>query len=186
MPSGEDGRTDSSAAVRGAVLVGVAVVLAIVLLNVVDDGSTGPIGDTDADATTTTLDDGTTPTTTSGGDVPATNPPAQVRVRVYNGGAPQGAAGAKTDELRTAGYQTLVATDTEARDNTVVYCAGDFAGDAEPLAVAVGGGAVVDNALDPLPAGAEETDCLVVLGPSADAAATEDTTEDTTADTATG
>lgn len=159
------GGPGSSAAVRGGVLVGVAVILAVVLLNVVDDGSTGPIGDTDAAATSTTVPGATT--TTGGEAPPATNPPSQIQVRVYNAGAPAGAAGSKTDELRAAGYQTLPATDAQQdRENTVVYCTPEFAGDAEPLAVATGGGAVVDNALDPLPAGAEEANCIVVLGPA--------------------
>lgn len=171
---GEHGRGNSSAAVRGAVLVGIAVILAIVLLNVVDDGTTGPIGDSDAGDTSTTTVPAAGVTTTTAGAMPATVPPAQIRVRVYNASAPPGAAATKTDELRAAGYQTLSAADTDPRENTVAYCAPDFAADAEPLAAAVGGGAIVDNALDPLPAGSEEADCIVILGP-------QDTTTESTA-----
>lgn len=163
-----NGGAGSNAAVRGGVLVGLAVILGIILLNVVDDGSSGPVGDSDADAapaTTTTVGgdttDSTDPTTAP------TNPPSAIQVRVYNASAPVGAAATKTDELRSAGYQTLSAADTGPRDNTVVYCSPEFADDAEPLAVAVGGGAVVDNALDPLPVAAEEANCVVILGPPA-------------------
>ena len=169
---------NSNVAVRGGVLVGLAVILGIVLLNVIDDGSSGPVGDaSQASDTTTTL--GGDVTTTTGPAAPDTNEPSAIRVRVYNASAPAGAAATETDELRSAGYQTLSAADTDPRDNTVVYCTEAFAADAEPLAVAAGGGAVVDNALDPLPPAAEEADCIVILGPPAAG----DTTE-TTATTA--
>lgn len=163
---------NSNVAVRGGVIVGLAVILGIVLLNVIDDGSSGPVGDAQPSETTTTL--GGDVTTTTGPAAPAPNDPSAIRVRVYNASAPVGAAATKTDELRSAGYQTLSAADTEPRDNTVVYCTEAFAGDAEPLAVATGGGAVVDNALAPLPPAAEEADCIVILGPpvAADATAT--------------
>ncbi|MCZ7529945.1 MAG: LytR C-terminal domain-containing protein [Acidimicrobiia bacterium] len=169
----------SNAAVRGGILVGLAVILGIVLLNVVDDGSSGPVGDAQPSETTTTLDGDVT--TTTGEAPPPTNAPSAIRVRVYNASAPLGAAATKSDELRPLGYQILSASDTTPRDNTVVYCTAAFAGDAEPLAAAVGGGAVVDNALDPLPAAAEEADCIVILGPPAT-----DTTETTAAPAAAG
>ena len=82
--------TAGFSAARGAALVAIAVIIGIVLLQAIDDGNDGPVGDGGTASTTTT----TTPTSTdSSGSAARTTsttkaaplPPAQVTVRVLNG-----------------------------------------------------------------------------------------------------
>ncbi|HEY4396551.1 MAG TPA: LytR C-terminal domain-containing protein, partial [Acidimicrobiia bacterium] len=110
--SGVGGRRGSgvNSAVRGAGLVGLAVVLGIVLLQVIDKGP-AENGATTAHKSQAT----TTPTPTSAAP-PASSQPAttakgnskprsEVRVLVFNAGAESGAAGNMTNKLRSLGYQ---------------------------------------------------------------------------------
>ena len=97
-----------SSTVKGALLVGAAVVLGIVLLQVVDDGSSGPVanGRTPVVSTTTTVKK---TTTTTGKTTPTTKTtpvkkPAQIKLLVLNAGAPTGSAGTVSTTLRNHGY----------------------------------------------------------------------------------
>jgi hypothetical protein len=162
------GRTAAFSAARGALLVGLAVIIGIVLLQVIDDGTTGPIGDGGAAATgattTTTAASGTsdaTTTTTSGG---AVKPPAEVPVLVQNGSGRPGAARAQTDALKAKGYQTLTPSDAPSRTGTVVYYKPGLERECTSVATAVGGNPKVEAIPSPAPTGSENASCVVILG----------------------
>ena len=82
------------AAAKGAGLIGLAVLIGIVLLNVVDDGSTKDSNSNSGStgATTTTTAAATESTTTPTSDKVPAKTPAELSVLVLNSGAPQGAA----------------------------------------------------------------------------------------------
>jgi len=152
-----------SSAARGAALVGLAVLIGIVLLQVVDDGTTGPIGDGSGPpgSATTTTEPGPTSTTKAAGEV---RPPQQVTVVVLNGSGRPGAATAQTNALKAKGYQTLTPADATRREGTVVYYRPGFEREAAALATAVGGNPNVEPMPETPPPGAEDADCVVILG----------------------
>jgi hypothetical protein len=158
------GRTAAFSAARGALLVGLAVVIGIVLLQVIDDGTTGPIGDGGSSS------NGTTATTSSGGGTTSTTSavpektPAEVAVLVLNGSGRAGAARAMTDSLKAKGYQTLTPADADGRTGTVVYFKTDLERECTTVATAVGGNPTVEPIPDPAPAGSENASCVVILG----------------------
>lgn len=153
-----------SSAARGAALVGLAVLIGIVLLQVVDDGTTGPIGDGSGPGTapaTTTTRPGPTSTTKAAGEV---RPPQQVTVVVLNGSGRPGAATAQTNALKAKGYQTGTPADATRRQGTVIYYRSGFEREAAALATAVGGNPKVEAMPETPPPGAEDADCVVILG----------------------
>ena len=95
------------AALLGALLIGVAVVIGIVLLQIGDNNDNGPAS-TAGNKTTTTTKHNTTTTTANTGPTGSTTPnprtPAEVHVIVLNGGAAAGKAGDMTDALKLKGY----------------------------------------------------------------------------------
>lgn len=160
------------AAAKGAGLIGVALIIGIVLLNVVDDGDLDQPDSNAAAATTTTTapttesSDATTPTSD---DVPARTP-AELAVLVLNGGAAQGAARSMDEALNVAGYtNTLEASDWPDReqDGNVVMCKAGLDQEAAALATAVGEGTPVEAFAEPAPPGSESADCVVVVGAAA-------------------
>jgi hypothetical protein len=159
-------------AARGALLIGVAVVIGIVLLQVVDNDTTGPIGDggtaaSTASTTTTTKAGQQSTTTTAGAAAGGARQPSELSVQVLNGSGVSGAAGTLSSKLQSSGYQMLAPTDTTAASGTTVYCTGGLDREASALAAAVGGdpppGA---QALpSPPPSGADSgANCVVVIG----------------------
>lgn len=161
------------AAAKGAALIGLAVVIGIVLLQVVDDGSSGPVASSpgETEATTTTAapggDNGTEETTPDTSETQLA--PEQLTVLVLNGGAPQGAARAMSDALKQAGYTNQgEPSDWPDREQTgnVVMCRAEFTREAAALAVAVGS-ATVEAFPDPAPPGGDEVNCVVVVGAAA-------------------
>jgi hypothetical protein len=144
-------------AARGAALIGVAVVIGIVLLQVVDGGG----GGTGGSATpATTGSNGATSTTAADAGRPA----QEVRVLVQNGSGVAGQAATKANELRGLGYPIAGTGNAAAQQGNTVACLSGFEAEAETLAQQVGGGATVIGFPEPVPAGAEETDCIVVIG----------------------
>lgn len=128
---------------RGALVIALAVISGVVLLQVVDKGNTGPVGDQSVKAaatTTTTTAPGTSTsvTTATTAAAPARSP-AQVVVQVLNGSGKSGAAGALTTQLKAKGYQTLAATDTTKRTGTVIYFVPGFDREAAAIATFVSG-----------------------------------------------
>lgn len=146
-------------AVRGAGLIGLAVIVGIVLLQIVDDGTSGPSSGGRGGGTPTTSTPGETTASTAAG-----RDPSEVRVLVLNAGQAAGAAQNKANQLRTAGYNTLPASNTLPRTGLAVQCAEGFDNEAAALALAVGEGAVTEPFPDEPPAEAENADCLVLLG----------------------
>jgi hypothetical protein len=163
-------RSTGSVAAKGAGLIAVAVIIGIVLLQVVDDGTTGPVGDssdeTSAPTTTTTAGDETTTTTVV--ETPARTPD-QVRVVVLNTGAPTGSAATLRQQLEAAGYtsQEPVGDWAIDRPGNAVFCRAGLEREAAALAVAVGEGTTTDAFPDPPPAGSENADCIVTIGAAA-------------------
>jgi hypothetical protein len=159
------------AAAKGAGLIGVAVIIGIVLLNVVDDGDTnqGAAG-SDATANTTTTVAGaapTDPTTATTTDAVPAKTPAELVVLVLNGGAPQGSAKEMSDNLRLSEYTNqLTPSDWSGRAQAgnVVMCKAGLDQEAAALATAVGEGTPVEPFGEPAPPGSETADCVVVVG----------------------
>ncbi len=143
-------------AARGAVLIGVAVVLGIILLQVVDKGGGGG-------GVTTPVDEPTNESTTSttGADG---RQPADVRVLVLNGSGIANAAGTKANELRGLGYTIAGTGNSEARTGSGVACISGFEEEADALARTLGAGYSVETYPEPPPEGAENADCIVILG----------------------
>lgn len=149
---------------RGALLIGVAIIIGIVLLQVVDNPSAS-VGDGSGSGSgtkPTASSDKPTETTT-----PALRPPAEVTVQVLNGSGVQGAAGILSTTLAAFGYAMLEPQDTDSAQGEVVYCSGGFDGEAAALAANVGGEPPLTQAVmpDPRPSSADpDANCLVVLG----------------------
>src|SRR5262249_55540358 len=139
----EGGRVNS--AVRGAGLIGLAVILGIVLLQVIDKGpsGSGPSASSRRGTATTTPASGTAtsqPGTTKAGGSGGAKARSEVRVVVYNAGAASGAAANMTNNLRTLGYQLAPATNTTPRTGKVVACKQGFDKEAAQLQGDVGAG----------------------------------------------
>jgi len=159
-------------AARGALLIGVAVVIGIVLIQVVDNDTTGPIRDggsnggavVDNSSTSTLPQESTTTTVAQGGGA---RQPAEISVQVLNGSGVSGAAASMTEQLQAAGYVVRTPTDTSSATGTTVYCTGGLDREASALAVAVGGDPPpsAEALPDPPPSGTDSTtNCVVVLG----------------------
>ena len=142
-------------AARGAALIGVAVVIGIVLLQVVDKGG-GSGGSTAAPPTSGV----STSSTTKGG---ATKNPSQVRVLVLNGSGTAMAAATKANALRGLGYAIAGTGNAPVQTGTTVACKPGFDQEAQARAKAVGS-ATVAAFPNPPPTGAENADCIVTLG----------------------
>lgn len=157
-----------SSVARGAGLVGLAVIIGIVLLQVVDDGTNGPVsGGSTAETTTTTAGGEAPPPTTTAAPTTTTaapRPPAQVRVVVLNGSGVAGAAGAMTTTLRNAGYQMDPAADAQRRVGTVVYFKEGYQAEAAAIIPVLGRPATAEPLPSPAPAGTGTANLVVVLG----------------------
>jgi len=158
---------------KGAGLVLVAIIIGIVLLQVVDDGTSGSVsGATSKPSSTTVKPTPTSPntattTTTKKPTTPA-KPPEQVRVVVLNAGAKTGSARTMSQSLRTKGYtnQPNQATDWPNKNQTgnTVMCKGTFDREAASLAVAVGAGTKTVAFPTPPPPSSNNVDCVVAVG----------------------
>jgi hypothetical protein len=143
-------------AARGAVLIGLAVVIGIVLLQVVDKG--GGSGGVSPPATEPSHGS-TTSTTGEGG-----RSPDQVRVLVLNASGLANAAGTKANELRGDGYAIAGTGNAAQQTGSTVACVPGFEKEADTLAKSAGTGFTIATYPDPPPAGAENADCIVTLG----------------------
>jgi hypothetical protein len=166
--SGIGGRRGSgvNSAVRGAGLVGLAVILGIVLLQVIDKGPAGsgstPAG-TGATPTPTSAAPGTSqPATTANAANP--KPRGEVRVLAFNAGAASGAAGNMTNKLRTLGYQLAPPANTNARRGTAVQCKANFDKEAVQLQGDVGAGTTIEPFANPPLPETENVNCVVLVG----------------------
>jgi hypothetical protein len=144
-------------AARGAALIGVAVVIGIVLLQVVDEG--GGTGPTNGSTTNGTQPSGTTST-----QPPDVRPPQEVRVLVLNGSGVAMAAATKANELRGQGYAIAGTGNAPVQQGTQVLCRAGFEAEADALATTVGQGTSIAPFPDPAPEGGDQADCIVVIG----------------------
>jgi LytR cell envelope-related transcriptional attenuator len=158
----EDGRVNS--AVRGAGLIGLAVILGIVLLQVIDKGPSGggtPASKKSATTTTQGAPTSSQPGTTAAGGA---RQRSEVRVAALNGSGTAGAAMNATNKLRAQGYQLAQPADTTPRTGTVVACRQGFEKEAAQLQGDVGAPATVEPFPASPPPGTENVNCIVVLG----------------------
>lgn len=164
------GRSVAFSAARGAALIGLAVIIGIVLLQVIDDGTSGPIGDGGSSAsaggtTNTTAPAGTdSSSTTSTTTAAPVKPPAQVSVLVLNGSGRPGAASAQTNALKAKGYQTGTAADAPQRTGNIVYFKPGFDRECTAVAATIDGAPKVEAMPTPPPTGSENSSCVVILG----------------------
>jgi LytR cell envelope-related transcriptional attenuator len=171
--NGDVARGASFAAAKGALLIGVAVVIGIVLLQQVDNDTKRPVGAATATTkpktkpTTTTTSAGAT-TTTTVASAPAKSP-AQLRVIVLNGGAASGLAAQMATHLKQVGYTSQPQdannwTDHRQQGNSVL-CKPAFQREAAALSLAVGQGTTMAAYPSTPPAVIQsEVDCIVVVG----------------------
>lgn len=145
------------AAARGAILIGIAVVIGVILLQVVDKGGGGGgVGVTSQ--TSDTKESSVTTTTVAG------RPAAEVTVFVQNGSGVNQAAATLANELRGLGYAITGTGDAAIQAGTTVACVAGFENEAEALAAAIGSGATVAAYPTPVPAGAESSSCIATRG----------------------
>lgn len=148
----------AAAGAKGAVVVGLAVILGIVGLQILDDS-----GDGTSSATGTTVV--TTVTTAPGATTVPLRQNRDVRVKVYNASGVQGRAQTLTDTLRADGYnmQEPATLDGE-HQGTVVQCVAGFENEGASLSLnGVPGSTTAAFPADP-PEGASDADCIVVIG----------------------
>ncbi len=165
-PRGDGGPSRSpgvSSAARGAVVVGLAVILGIVGLQILDDSGPGS-GSSGGTATTVAGSPG-------GGTGAATTtiglrPNNEVKVKVYNASGVQGRAQILSDQLKALGYNMQTpATLSAQRSGTVVECVAGFTKEGTVLALyGVGNGATLEAYPSKPPDGASDADCIVVIG----------------------
>ncbi len=180
MPRGRS-KTDHilRTAARGAILIGIAVVVGVILLRVVDQGSPSPSPSsgtgvsvatsttiagqtplTTARSTTATTKAGSPTTTKAGSERPA----SAVRVLVHNGSGVTGAALTLQNKLAGLGYAKAGTGDAAAQTGTTVQCRTGFDKEAATLAKRVGGNPTVSSFPSPAPTDATNADCIVTIG----------------------
>ena len=146
------------AAARGAILIGVAVVIGVILLQVVDGGGGGGGGVGVTSQTSETKKSTTPPSSTAG------RPAAEITVFVQNGSGVDQAAATLSNELRGLGYAIPGTGNAAIQAGTTVACVAGFELEAQALATAIGSGASVVAYPAPVPAGAETSSCIATRG----------------------
>ena len=143
-------------AVRGAVLVGAAIVLGIILLNVVNGVGSPGSSSRSTPGLTTASTAGTT-TTTAG---------KQLKLVVFNASGVSGAATAEANKLRGLGYAILFTGNaTTPQTGTTVACKAEIGvGPRDTLTKATAIGATVASFPSPVPTTATSADCIVTVG----------------------
>jgi hypothetical protein len=170
--SGTAGTGGTGTTVRGAILIGAAVLLGVVLLGRGIDTSLVPTSDDNGgDAGSSGDGDGSTstPETTPDG-TPVTRAPAEVTVWVLNAGGPTGTAANGTQAAANAGYATVPADNAPADvAQSIIYYVEGYQADAAAVATLLGFGADRVQALPnppPVPNGdLQGANVIAVLGP---------------------
>ncbi len=155
---GQGGSQAVPSSLRGAALVGLAVIVGIIGLQILDDSGGGSSQASTSPETTVT----TAPT----GEAAKPHDPSDVTVKVYNASDVQGAAQQISDKLKGSGFVTEdVANLNTTREGSVVQCRPGFETDGKVIAFsAVGNGATDEPFPDDPPDGADNADCIVILG----------------------
>ena len=158
------------AAFLGAVLIGVAVIIGIVLLQIGDRNDNGPAatGKTKPKSTTSTTTKKTrTSTPTSSVTTSPKRQPSQVHLIVLNGGAPSGEAAHTSSLLKLKGYTDQDEASTWSghhQTGASVYCRTGWQREGAALATAVPGAKLHVPYPKPAPPFTAGTDCVVVVG----------------------
>ena len=175
--------------VRGAVLVGLLVIVGIVGLQVLDDSSpagtsvvttstlptqttvpgaatTSPAATaTTKPAATATTKATTTTTKATAATTVKTRKPADVKVVVYNASGVAQLAENMSNQLKAIGYNASVGGNLTQRTGTIVQCKAGYEADATKLANdGVGKGASVTPYPASPPTNAGDANCIVTLG----------------------
>ena len=160
-----------SSTIKGALLVGAAVVLGIVLLQVVDDGSSGPVASGRSPVASTTTTTVKKSSTTTGNKTTTTKAtpvktPAQIKLLVLNAGAPTGSGKTVAATLRSRGYtnQGEPNNDPNHRTGKQVQCRAGLTREASTLAILLGTGTTKATLGSPGPPGSTGYDCVVLVG----------------------
>jgi hypothetical protein len=147
-------RSGGGAAVRGAVLIAVAVILGLVLLSKgIEDGNLISLG-TDNGGSTSGTGDGATTTTATAGETTTTTlapprPPNEVKVLVLNGAAGKtGVAARATQQLQAVNYNVLSPDNAPDAPVSTVYFTPGYQSDAQAIAGALG----ITTPVAPMPA----------------------------------
>lgn len=158
-----------SQTLKGGLLVGAAVILGIVLLQVVDPGTSGPVASGRKPTATTTTTKQTTTTTKKTTTTTKATPvkrPAQIKLLVLNAGAPTGSAATVSTTLRNHGYtqQGTPSDDPNHKSGKRVLCRAALTREAATLAVLLGTGTTKGTLGNPGPPGSAGYDCVVEVG----------------------
>jgi hypothetical protein len=171
--SGQLARGASTAAAKGAVLIGLAVIVGVFLLQRVDTSTAGsattPVKPHSPKTTTTRPRTSKTTSTTSTTVAPAPlKTPAELKVLVLNGGAASGAAANLRTKLQQVGYTSTAPANTWSghhQSGNSLMCKPGF--DREKIALsqqtALQGANVVAFA-SPAPPFSTDVDCVIVVG----------------------
>jgi LytR cell envelope-related transcriptional attenuator len=146
--------------VRGAVLVGLAVIVGIIGLQILDDSGSG------SSITAATSETSAPATTTPTGQASKPHPPGEVSIKVYNASDVQGAGQQLSDKLKTYGYNMLAPANLNGtRKGTVVQCRSGYDGDGAVIAgFGIGNGATAGPFPESPPDGADKANCIVIVG----------------------
>ena len=181
-PSGPSGGPGTNAGARGALLLGVAVILGIILLQQFDDdistggGSVSATSVPEEEGPTTTRRVGLTTVPAVTSTTSRARPKAEVKVLVANGAGVRGLGAATTNELKNRGYTTATPTDaTGAVPRTSIQFAEGYEVDAREVAGALSLPATVVTRLSSPPVAAVDlgdAKVIVILGEDVAAATT--------------
>ena len=161
-------RGAGASAVKGALLIGLAVIVGVFLLQRVDTSKAGSPTTTAKHAATTTTTHPVSTTTTSSMPTTPMKTPDQLRVIVLNGGAPTGAAATMRTQLQQVGYTNQPQANTWSghhQTGNTLMCKPGF--DREKVALSQQAplqGASVVAFPTPAPPFTSDVDCVVVVG----------------------
>lgn len=172
--NGEFARGASAAAAKGAVLIGLAVIVGVFLLQKTDTSSAGSSSSprvTVAPAkTTTTVRPSQTTAATTSTTQPSTpaKTPSQLKILVLNGGAATGAAAHLRTALQQVGYTNQPQASTwtgHSQSGKSILCRSGLAREAVALSQQTAlKGAKVSPFPSPAPPSSDGVDCVIVVG----------------------
>ena len=171
--NGEFARGASAAAAKGAVLIGLAVIVGVFLLQKVDTsnaGSSSPRVTVAPAKTTTTVRPSQTTASTTSTTQPSTpvKTPSQLKVLVLNGGAATGAAARLRTSLQQVGYTNQPQASTwsgHSQSGKSILCRSGLAREAVALSQQTAlKGAKVLPFPSPAPPSSDGVDCVIVVG----------------------
>jgi len=174
--NGEFARGASAAAAKGAVLIGLAVIVGVFLLQKVDTSSAGSSSSpttvrvpvSPAKTTTTVRNSQTTSSTSTTQPSTPVKTPSQLKILVLNGGAATGAAARLRTSLQQVGYTSQPQASTwsgHTQTGKSILCRSGLAREAVALSQQTAlQGAKVLPFPTPAPPSSDGVDCVIVVG----------------------